>query len=324
MLLRIFKTSQPISWILIILIISALRTLLFTLFYNESYIIDNTSLTSSFTQQFSISLPWVSHYVSLLIILFSGFFFNKITQNINLFKGIHSLIVLFFGLLLSFNPENLVLTPFLISIPFSLYSLNLLLTQSKGNVSLQDVFNASFSIGISTLIYFPAIVLIPISLTSLAYLNQAQWRSFLITFIGFLTPFLFSDTIIYSLILNQPLFYNTWTSNISTLNLTNYGSFYASTTLLGLLLIQLLVYLKAASKSIIKIRKSLYLMFYYLIIGVLMAGFLTTNHPNLINLIVFPGAIVLTEFQVEAKKWWLKDLLFLGLLAAFGLSYLGI
>jgi len=324
MLLRIFKTSQPLSLILIIAIIIILRVVLF--FITDYYIqpIEIESSIRFFTSQFAINIPWLSHLVSTLIILFSGLFFNKMAQNIKILKGIHYLLLLFFGIFISFNPENLFLTPFIISIPFSLFSLNLILTQPKGIVSLSSIFNASFFIGFGAIIYFPSIALFSILIISLFYLNQPKWRYFFVSLIGLLTPWLFNDAILYSFSINQELIFSYWVQNFTTFQITNYFPKYPSILLLGLVVFQSIFYIRAASKSIIKIRKTLFLVLVYLIVGIVVTGFIHTNSLNLHNLILFPISLLFAVTHLEIKKWWLSDLLFIILLANFTLSFLNL
>ena len=324
MLLQIFKTSQPLSWILIITIISISRAILFITTNIELHPIENETFTSYFTLQFANSIPWLSHLASTLIILFSGLFFNKIAQNINILEGIHYLLFLFFGIFISFNPENLLLTPFIISVPFSLFSLNLILSQPKGNVSLGSIFNASFLIGFGSIIYFPSIILFPILIISLFYLNQAKWRYFMVSIIGFLTPWLFNDVILYSFALNQELLFPYWAKNFTTFQIANYFPIYTSILLLALILFQSFFYMRVVSKSIIKIKKTLFLVLVYLIMGIVITGFVQTNSMVFLNLILFPVSLLFTVIHLEIKKWWLSDLLFLILLVNFSLSFLNL
>lgn len=321
MLLRIFKTSQPIFWVFITLIIITLRLILFLFFYQQPILTDFSNPSSIFLNQFSINYPWVSHLISLPIILISGFFFNTLVQNLNLLKGNHSLLVLFFGIFISYSPDNLVLTPFIITLPFLLFSLSLTLIQSKSGVDLKTVFNASFSIGVATIIYFPSVILGLIILLSLAYLNQATWRSFLITLIGMALPWLFYDVSVFYFELNLLNSIAYFGAQFGTFNVTNYGEIYAIGLLTALTLLQSLVYFRVASKSIVKNRKLLFLILYFLLIGIIANGFLITSNFNLLNLTIIPLAIYFTVFQMEEKKWWLQDLVFIGLIGSLVLNY---
>jgi hypothetical protein len=324
MLLRIFKTSQPLSWILIITIITIFRAILFLATDTELHSTENETFTSYFTLQFANSIPWLSHLVSTLIILFSGLFFNKIVQNLNILEGIHYLLLLFFGIFISFNPENLLFTPFILSAPFSLFSLNLILSQPKGNVSLANIFNASFFIGFSTIIYFPSVALFPILIISLFYLNQAKWRYFSVSIIGLLTPWLFNDAIIYSFAINQNLLFSDWMNNFSSFQIANFFPIYTTILFIALMTFQSYFYVRALSKSIIKIRKTLFLILVYLVLGVVLTGFIQNQSASLFNLVLFPTSLLFTVTHLEIKKWWLSDLLFLILLANFSLSYLNL
>lgn len=324
MLLRIFKTSQPLSWILIILILTVVRFILFLFFYNESFIPLNQSVTSGFIHYLSGNLPILSHFVSLLIIIPSGFLFNKIAQDVNLFKGIHYLVFLFFGLFSVFDPVNLVLSPMLLSLPLILFGLAMILKQSKGKISLPNVFNASFLIGLATLIY-PANFLVFIMLIiSIFYINNANWRSILVAIVGVITPWVFHDTILFSFAVDAPPFKETLNQFFGRFTVGDIKMKYGILVLTGLILLQLPKFFSVSAHSIIKIRKSLFLMLYYLLLGIAVSGFLTDSLQTMVSIIIIPVSILFTVFQLETKKWWIGDVVFLGLIASITLNYMNL
>ena len=322
MLLRIFKTSQPLSWILIILLMVIMRSILFTFFFTPVYIPKNVSIADQFSFFLASNLPWLSHLLTLLIIIPSGFLFNKIAQDVNLFKGIHYLLFLFFGVFISFSPSNLILSPFIMSLPLILWSLGMILTQSKGQIQLASVFNASFLIGSALLIFAPNVLMFVILLISLFYLNQATWRSIVIAFLGITTPLLFHDILFFSLNIDESLFSTTFLSSIGAFSLAQYQPLKSIGVLLLLILIQIPTYYLSASKSIIKIRKALFLNLYFLILGILFTGFVYGNLGSLVNIILLPISILFTSIQLEIKKWWLTDFIFFVLLGSMALNYL--
>lgn len=322
MLLRIFKTSQPLSWILILLLLVLVRAVLFYSFFEESFAIESGSFAGSFTGFLGINYPVISHVLSLAIIIPSGFFYNKIAQDVNLFKGIHYLLFLFFGVFTLFNPYDLVLTPTLISLPLMLFSLAMILTQSKGTISLPNVFNASFLIGLATIISPVNFIAYFILVIGIFYLNNATWRSIFISSIGIFTPILFHDLLIYSFQWDVAYFMESFGSIFHSFSFSWLGSPYSIMTLIGILVLQLPTFIANTSRSIIKIRKSLFLILYYLIIGIIFSGFITNNHISLATILILPISVIFTAFQLELKRWWIGDFIFIGLLVSVALNYL--
>ncbi|UTW64858.1 hypothetical protein KFE94_09190 [bacterium SCSIO 12643] len=322
MLLRIFRTSQPLSWILIIVLITILRVVLFSFFYESEQSFDNKLISSNILNQFGSGFPWISHITSTIYILFSGLFFNRIVQNLNLVSGIHYLLFFLFGIFISFYPENLILSPFVTAVPLLLLSYHLIMTQFKGMLPMSIVFNASFFIGLASMIYFPSAILLAILIWSLIYLNQTSWRHFFIAVIGFGTPALFFDTIVFSFSLPVEYIFSYWSDQFQPLDLKNYLPAYATYTILGLILLQSFIYFRTVSKSIIKIRKALHLSFWYLILGIIFNGFLSAPFPNMVNAIIIPLSMLFTIFHLEVKRWWISDLFFIALIGSLVSSYL--
>ncbi|MFT4754837.1 MAG: hypothetical protein ACI85Q_002399 [Salibacteraceae bacterium] len=321
MLLRIFKTSQPLSWIIIILLLILSRATLFSLFFSPNYVTEPLSITSNLTYFLGFNYPVLSHILSLIVIIPTGFLLNKIAQNVNLFKGIHYLLFMFFGLFTLYGPYNLVLTPFLLGLPLVLFSLAMILTQGKGEISLATVYNASFLIGLSTLIFLPNIIVFAILISSVFYVNSVTWRAVLVAIIGMITPWIFHDVLLFSFDSETELFKTILTRAIVPFSISNFHPNTSNLLLFGLLAIQVPSYFSSASKAIVKIRKPLILMLFYVAIGTLFNGVLDQNMGSLINVIAIPTAIIFTSFQLEIKRWWLGDLVFISLLGAIFLNY---
>lgn len=324
MLLRIFKTSQPLSWIFILVLIVVLRGVLFFVSFNESHLPENVSFAGQLCSWLATISPLLSHILTLLIIIPSGFFFNKIAQNANLFKGIHYLLFLFFGIFLSFSPANLILTPFILSVPILLLSLAMIFSQTKGKPSLATIFNASFLVGISTTLNTPNILLFCVLFISIFYLSKATWRSVFVAFIGVTTPWLFQDTFAFAF--NWPEFYtvNAFAYYLPYADSNHLAPLKTSLALILLLLAQVPVFYVTSSKSIIKIRKALFLVLYYTVLGLMLSLFVQANFGQWINIIILPISIVFTLFQLEVKKWWIGDLTFLLLITCVVMNYLSI
>jgi hypothetical protein len=322
MLLRIFKTSQPLSWVLIVLLLLVARTSLFLSFFTEDVLVENVSNTGIFTHFLAQNYTWISHFLSLLIIIPAGFLFNKIAQDVNLFKGIHYLLFLFFGIFVSFSPSNLVLSPFLLSLPLVLLGLAMVLTQTKGQISLSNVFNASFLIGLATLLFIPNFIVFVVLVIGMFYINQITGRALLVSLMGMLTPWIFHEAILFSFAIDAISFQQTLGATFGTFSVGNFDFNRGTALLAALIFIQTPFFLIQSSKSIIKIKKPLFLMFYHLILAVFITGFFYFQSNIFLDVITIPAAIIFTSFQLEVKKWWLGDLIFIALIFSMILNYL--
>ena len=324
MILRIFKTSQPLSWILIVLLIVVLRVLLFTFLYEPVEVTETSNLFGLWIEQFNAFYPWLSHVLSTVIVLFTGFYFNKIAQSVNILNGINYLLVFFTGIFMSFYPVDLVLSPMIITTPILLYSYFLILDQPKGNVRAPLVFNSAFFIGFAGLLFFPSGLMLLILLFALGYLNQSSWRPFVIAIIGVLTPWLFFDVLVFTFGSVEFLKINEWSTHFEGFQISNFEPFIFTLGFLSLVLVHAVLYFRASSHSIIKIQKSLMLNFIYLLISIVFTGFFTDAENYLVGLLIIPVSILFTVFHLETKKWWVSDLAFIALIGLMYVNYFGI
>jgi hypothetical protein len=321
MLLKIFKTSQPLSWILIVFLIVVVRLVLFL----SQAIPDNSysspTVISYKLEQFNRAAPWLSHLFSTILVVFSGFFLNKISQSNNIVKGIHYLLVLTLGIFLSFSPQNLLCTPVIVVTPLLLYSYGVLLGQAKGPLTQTEIFNSLFFIGLSQLIFPPAFTLALAALVGTFYLNKPEWRQVAVLLIGFFTPILFYDVLIFTFGNSEMIFSVLQKTDV---NVSAPRQIKWSTLGVFLLtLLHLFTYIKTSSRSIMKIRKTLIFTLFFLLFSVGFS-FLTANgfQNSVINSAI-PLYIVFTLFYLETSRNWLSDLAFLGLISMFTLSHLG-
>lgn len=315
MLLRIFKTSQPISWILIVFILLISRAVLFFVFNDKLslYLESNSSkdLLSSFNANYALT----SHFISSLWLIGLGFYFNRAGQQINFLKGINYLMFLFLGLFLSLDLSNLVLSTGLLSLPFLIFAYESILTAGQTKTALSRSFNNGFAIGIASLIYPPSITFLVLQLFSINYLHQSTWRNYLVAIIGFSTTILFTDVIIYVFFENHLLVFENWMVQFGEFGIHRENFSVAFIILLALLIWLSIVFLKTAASSIIRIRKALILNFILLVITG--CSVVLYSQQTDLTIMAIPLAVLWSVFYLETKRWWVEDLAFLFLLSLF-------
>jgi len=135
--------------------------------------------------------PLAAAILGYIVLITSGIYLNIVMISNDLISK-NSLVPAFtYIVLMSIYPENLTLTPILISTLPLILMLRIVFSMYE----LTDTLKASLSIGLAisivTLIYFSGIFLIPFIFIVLIVLRIASWRDWIIPFIGFILPYLY-------------------------------------------------------------------------------------------------------------------------------------
>jgi len=185
-------------------------------------------------------------------------------------------------------------------------------------------FNASFSLAIATLFYFPAIVLLPLIWISMFVLQKSDnWRVMVVPFWGFLAPWLlvtavafltdnlvkWSDAIINDLfsVNNQYLF------NIYFLSLTGLVVLLAAFGSIAVI----------ASGGVKKIMSRKFFVIFYWMVGLIMIAAVTLRSagPGIIALLSLPTTYFISYFFIFGKRNFWREALFFIYIATMVASY---
>lgn len=238
---------------------------------------------------------------------------QKIISVNSLFPGV------FYFLLLTCFTQSIQWSPVLISLSFTLFSVKKILTLYLNKEAYSTIFDAAVMIGISTIIHPPFIIFAPIILIGMSIFSQIEWRHWILSLIGFMTPWVIFYTLVSSNIfanLNLDYIFRSFqSSKIS----TSFGSTsidYGDYITLGFLLIitffamsELIISLKHKN---IKARKSYILLLWFLLLGII---FMQISYcPIFLNYgcLAFPlSAIISNYFYYNKNYIWLNSILFI-------------
>lgn len=110
---------------------------------------------------------------------------NDIHTRENFFSAI------FMMIFLSWNESVLVLNPVLPAALLSLFSVMTIMRMYGWQDPLRQVFSASLSLGLASLFFFPAVYFLLFLWFSFITYRITGWREWMISFIGFLLPFIY-------------------------------------------------------------------------------------------------------------------------------------
>lgn len=133
-------------------------------------------------------LPRLATAIALLLIFVEAIWFNIILSNTKLAKINWLMPSLLFILAMSWQQDNITLTPMLLAWLPLLAAINQLLSSGNTSLEFHRNFNATFFIGIAILCYLPvAVYIIPFFLVFVSY-KSYHWRDFIIALMGFTAP----------------------------------------------------------------------------------------------------------------------------------------
>lgn len=189
-MIRFFKSPQPIALFFIPAII--------LIFWIQSASSMSPPINSSgmilwniIAAAFSHFPNWINFIFVVALVSFSAIYLNIIcNKHEALYKNSY-LPALVFALFISAHPAFIAFHPIHFVNLILLRVLDKSFSLIKNDNITSAIFDSSFLAGLAALIYFPAVIIIPIMIISLTIIRQFNIREWLILIIGFLLPFFF-------------------------------------------------------------------------------------------------------------------------------------
>ena len=134
---------------------------------------------------------WINFIFEVVLVSFSAIYLNIICNKHEVLYKNSYLPALVYALFISAHPAFISFHP--------IHFVNLILLRvldksfsliKSGNIT-SAIFDSSFLAGLAALIYFPAVIIIPIMIISITIIRPFNIREWLILIIGFLLPFFF-------------------------------------------------------------------------------------------------------------------------------------
>ncbi len=194
-LVRFFRNSLPITFAAILIVCIAFWVV-------EFYMFGRNSVVSDFGQQ-SLVFPSIAHYFDGLPLVMWGagaaffivFSFVVLTLNTRfIFIQERTFMpVLFLGFIIGFPNIGLIPTPVALFSLFFVIALHRVFNSYRADYALSNFFEASFIVGFGSFFWLPGLIFILVILAGLAIFRQFNWREWVSSIVGFLTPLFFFE-----------------------------------------------------------------------------------------------------------------------------------
>ena len=251
--------------------------------------------------------PWLFFAFSIIMVPLHAFGLNNLIYKNNIIKKENLIIATVFVLL---NTFNIAVFHNLISSFLMLFVINHLFESYKKDHPFNEIFSASLILAI--IIYLNPIMLLMyvlILFSGLAF-NYANWRSLVVSVIGFIIPY-----ILYFIYLNLANKNINLSSIISlpqlSLNKEIYGFFNEEKTILLILLFIIFIsffeFFNWLYKKSIRSRKSFFIILLYFLLSLLVGLFGSTDNWYII---LSPLSVFIANYFTYTKKRNLANILF--------------
>jgi len=135
--------------------------------------------------------PFIATLFGFILVLAETYFIASMFSRHELVLKNSSLSALIFIVLMSFLPPHLTLTPLNISVGFIILILYQILIYYNKPEHLDRVFIAGFFTSMASFFYLPIIIWFAFVIISLLVCRAGSWRAWIVTIIGFVTPFIY-------------------------------------------------------------------------------------------------------------------------------------
>jgi hypothetical protein len=251
------------------------------------------------------TVPRLAVIAGFCVVTVSAFWLNRIVSSNELVPKNSSLTAFVFILMMSYAPSQLTLTPVNISVLLMLYLLQSLMISYNRKEPFDLVYAAGFFITVAALFYLPILILYGFLLTSFIVYRTPNWREWVSSLIGLLTPVLFLavwyfwfDRTVAELGLFREYF-----SNISVQNPWNTPTTVIPASLvLVMSLVGLYHTVTHVSEKTVEIRKKIILLIwlvFWAILCIPLSGSLLVWHPGLLFLAFAPAT---SSFFLALRK----------------------
>lgn len=257
---------------------------------------------------------WLNITVALLLVIGEAFLLNYIVNENEVLTRPSYLPAALYVIFMSSNKAMFILHPLIFGNFFLLISIHRLLSSYRKDKAFSNFFDAGFLIAIASLFYFPYIVFFPLLAAALIILRPFNWREWMISVCGVLTPYILTGTIYFMinrldyLLYDRMLFYFSRQLHLGTLS----GSFYFTNSVqLSILILagaRLFTGLNTGSQ---KTKKSIVLLIWFLLAGIASIVITQEVSTSCFAALAISASVFYAHYFINLKRYWLAEILFL-------------
>ncbi len=315
------KNNIQLSVILLSVICLALwiNTVAFSPAVTSNYLLTGDVLFDFiFAKRFPVLML---HIFSGLVVFLSAVLLNFITIHQEITSK-NNFLPAFFYILISFTSASTApMKPILTANMFLLASVYFTLNTYRQEHALPQFFNAGFCLGIATFFYIHYIILFPLLFISLGILRAFNWREWVITMLGIVTPLYAFICLCY--LSSKPVFF----FYDKMIYLTNFQMPIISEFYIPILVISIVLFAFALFNYItkgfggkVKTQKARYMLLWLLALCISIIFF--EPQSDVILLVgIIPLSIILGDYLAEIKQLKIANTLLVLFIGAFIIQY---
>ena len=309
MIINLFKTNQ-ISGIVFLILFQVLVFLSAAFhevpgLYNKGDTILYNTLFESWAY-----IKWLNLGLSFILVFTQAMIYNYLVIQLNLLGKTTYLPAFFYLLIACMLPGNLLFNSGIVAASFIVPAVYILMTAPADKKPLRTVFNISILFSIASLFYLEALFYFPFVLIAMAMLGLLTFRSTLVSFIGFLTPYIYVLSW-YFWIDDLPGYWERQFTGLIRLIPQSFPFQVTELVLYGLiiLLLGLSLFRYVKTRFTLKvIQRKIYNVFtLFFITSFLVPLFFKEAHKQQIVLLAIPMGVYLSFYFLNLKRQWIAD-----------------
>lgn len=311
-MIRFFRSTQLANLVSIPVIILLFW---FPVFFHTMPVKDNNTLPLwDVIYSFLITFPsWLNFILLLTLVSGQAIYLNLLlNKHVVLYKS-SFIPALIFGLFVSITPSMMQLHPVYLVNLVIIYLLDRIFSVFKDEVLISRLVDCGLFAGIASLIYFPAIIILPFLILTTSLLRPFNIKEWLIILIAFIVPFFLISTYFFwthNLVEFWQSYFNRFNEIklIPVITQTTPGIVLAIFIFL-LLFVSLFKLAINFRKNVIRTRNFQRIFIFYLIFGI--AWLLFTGGFDVIQMAFFavPASVFCAYlFLLAKKKTWLYEI----------------
>lgn len=324
MILRLFKTTQPLPLVLLGIIAVTMRVISYHQFYR---VVDPNGMPLYDLVLYLMRGMPMSMFavVGCVLTTSQAIHLNRVLNKHEiLYKQtwIPAIIYIFIVALL---PPFLWFHPLLFVNSILIFSLDKIFTLYKNQTVLALDFDSCMLLSLAALFYLPAVVLFLIYIIGIIILRPFSWRDWVVGMMGFVLPFFFAFTYYFLTDGLQGFYERVFITGIKKqIDLHNFFTYQYtfSVALTGILFIFSFLRLQSNYyKNVTKARLIQQLLLVFMAIGILSVLVSRDEELYRFNILAIPLSVFLGYYFLSGKKQWMMEVVFLLLMGSWVYNY---
>ena len=320
MFLRLFKTTQPLPLVLLVILAIAMRVVTFLHYYR---VVEPNGMPL-----YDLVL-YLMHGMPLFIYAIVGFILTT-SQAIHLNRVLNKHEVLYkqswipallYVLIVALLPPFLWFHPLLFVNSILIFALDKIFSLYKNQNVLSMDFDSCLLLSLSALFYLPAIVLFLIYILAIIILRPFSWRDWVVGVMGFVLPFFFAFTYYFLIDGLQGFYERVFITGIKKqIDLHHIFTYQYTFSLAMTGVLFVLAFLRLQSnyyKNVMKARLIQQLLLLLMLIGLISVLVSRDEELYRFNILAIPVSVFLGYYFLSGKKQWLSEVVFLVLVGSW-------